>query len=344
MNLSYSVNRQTLASSGVLASVTLGLEEFIDRQGGNSRQVLSRSGLKPGLYQEPNRHISLKSYCQSIHEAASSTGNEHFGLFFGEQFSPEGLGLLGYFALTAVDLRSAIKGMQTYFLVFQSNSQLNFEMEKGVCRLEYRLLDGDIVDRTQDAELTVGMFNNVLRRALGESWAPLEIHFQHPALVDASPHREAFGCEVKFQQSRNEILFRESCLDQPMPDANPMLNNVVRGTIADLVSTAPQILSTAQRARSEIIELLPQGEACIDQVARRMSLSRRTLQRQLSAEQYSFKALVDELREELAIYYLEYDRLRISEVAYRLGYSEISAFTRAFMRWKNLSPSDWRAR
>ena len=330
--------------SSVLASVTLGLEEFIEAQGGHSAEVLARSGLKSGLYEKPNRHIPLKHYCNSMHEAARSTHNEHFGLWFGEQFDPEGLGLFGFHAITSPDLRAAIHSMQEYFPVFQRNSLLQMAVRNGICQLEYRLLDGDIMDRRQDAELTVGMLNNVLRRAMGDQWSPLEVHFQHPALVDAGQHREAFQCDIRFRQESNLILFRESCLNQPMPDANAMLNNVTRGSILELAGVVQQNLSTVQRTKSEIIELLPSGEVSLDRVASRLNLSSRTLQRLLSAEQQSFKGVIDEVREELAICYLGYERLSISEVAYRLGYSEVSAFTRAFIRWKNMSPSDWRVR
>lgn len=328
--------------SSVLASVTLGLEEFIDAQGGKSTEVLARAGLRSRLYEQPNRNISLKHYCNSIHEAARSTGNEHFGLWFGEQFVPEGLGLFGFHAITSPDLRSALNGMLQHFPVFQRNSRLSLSTRDGICRLEYRLLDGDIVDRRQDAELTIGMLNNVLRRGLGEHWSPLAVHFQHPALVDGNPHRQAFNCDVRFQQASNLILFRESCLDRPMPDANPMLNNITLGSLMELAGKAQAVESTSQRAKSEIIELLPSGEASLERVADRLHLSQRTLQRLLATESYSFKNLLDEVREELAVCYLTYERLSISEVAYRLGYSEVSAFTRAFMRWKAMSPSDWR--
>jgi AraC-like DNA-binding protein len=127
-----------------------------------------------------------------------------------------------------------------------------------------------------------------------------------------------------------------------MPDANPMLNNITRGSLMELAGKVEQDQSTAQRAKSEIIELLPNGEASLERVAQRLHLSQRSLQRQLASESYSFRSLLDEVREELAVCYLNYERLSISEVAYRLGYSEVSAFTRAFVRWKNLSPSDWR--
>lgn len=334
-------SRGTVPSS-VLASVTMGLEEFIDEQGGRSAQVLSRAGLTSGLYQSPNRHISLKHYINSMHEAALSTGNEHFGLWFGEQFEPEGLGLFGFHAVTSPDLRSAIEGMQEYFPVFQRNSLLQMEVKEGICQLEYRLLDGEIMDRRQDAELTLGMLNNVLKRAMGAHGSPLEVHCQHPALVDAQQHRQAFQCDIRFHQERNVILFRESCLDLPMPDAHQMLNNVTLGSIRELAGLVEQTLTTVQRAKSEIIALLPDGEASLDHVARRLNLSSRTLQRQLAAEKHSFKRLVDEVREEQAVCYLNYERLSVSEIAYRLGYSDVSAFTHAFIRWKDVSPSDWR--
>ncbi len=332
----------SLVGSGVLASVTVGLEEFIDSQGANSASVLSRAGLDSGLYNQPNRHISLKHYCNSMHEAARATGNEHFGLWFGNQFQPEGLGLYGYHAISAPTLKDAIAGMVQNFHAFQRNSLLTFEQQDDLCFLEYKLLDGEIMDRRQDAELTVGMFANVLKRGMGQHWNPLEVHFQHPALVQSSPHRDAFQCDIRFNEQRNVIVFKRQCLEQPMPNANSMLHNIALGSMLELVLHQPQTLSLSQRVKSEVIELLADGGATIDEVAGRVLLSRRSLQRQLALEGYSFSSLVEEVREALAEYYLQYDQLSISEVAFRLGYSEISAFTRAFVRWKKLNPSQWR--
>lgn len=339
--LATSGSRSTSASS-VLAAVTVGLEEFIDAQGGESRAVLSRAGLPQRSYEQPNRHISLKHYCNSMHEAARSTGNEHFGLCFGEQFQPEGLGLFGFYAITAPTLRTALLGMREHFPVFQRNSLLEVSVRHDICDVEYRLLDGEIMDRRQDAELTIGMINNVIKRAMGPGWAPLEIGFQHPPLVDANPHRQAFQCDVSFRQEKNRIRFKASCLEQAMPGADFMLNNVSLGSLLQLSATALPELSASQRVKSEIIELLPDGDVSLEAVCQRLHMSARSLQRRLAEEQYSFKSVLDEVREELALYYLSYNRLSISEIACRLGYSEISAFTRAFMRWKAVSPSEWR--
>ena len=344
MNAQFNALHLTARSeSTVLGSVTFGLEEFIDQQGGQSETVLSRAGLQPGMYKKPNVPIPLQSFCNSMHEAACSTGDEHFGLNFGASFQPEGLGVFGYHAITAPSLRDALEGMLRSFNVFQKNSLLRLTQNNDICCLEYRLLDGDIRDRRQDAEVTIGMLNNVLRRALGPRWSPLEVHFQHPALVDALRHRDAYHCDVSFQRQSNFIFFRASCLDTPMPDADPVLHGITLDAIAQLSgNNGLQGLSVTQRVRSEVVDLLPTGELSLDQVAERLLQSPRTLQRALSAENQSFKTIVEVTRQELADYYLSYDQLSLSEVAFRLGYSELSAFTRAFMRWKNVPPSQWR--
>jgi AraC-like DNA-binding protein len=329
-------------TSSVIASVTVGLDAFIDAQGGQSQEVMARAGLLPDLHKQPNRHISLNHYIASMHEAAKSTGNEHFGLWFGEQFQPEGLGAFGFYAMTSGTLRDALAGMQAYFPVFQRNSVLQLDTHQGICELEYRLLDGDIMDRRQDAELTLGMLNNVVKHAMGEQWSPLGVDFQHPALVDANPHRTAFCCDVRFQQARNVIRFRESCLDQPMAKADPMLNGVLVGMLQEMASQPLAPISMTQRVKSEIIECLPSGDISIECVAKRLNQPVRSLQRRLKEENSSFKTLTETVREDLATYYLNYNTLTVSEIAYRLGYSEVSAFTRAFLRWKGINPTQWR--
>ncbi|WP_166434194.1 AraC-like transcriptional regulator QhpR [Vibrio viridaestus] len=324
-------------SSTVLGTVTYGLEEFIQRQGGESSVVLKRAGLKSNAFQRPNQPILLQAFCNSMHEAAKSTGNDHFGLSFGAQYEPEGLGVFGYQAITSMTLRDALHNMISSFDVFQNNSLLKLTTKDSICALEYRLLDGDIKDRRQDAEVTIGMLLNVLCRAMGDKWTPLQIQFQHPALVNNHTHRDFYHCDVTFQQRSNFIFFRESCLDTPMPDANPILNGVVGDTIDQIRGTKGVTMSTVQRVKSEIIDLLPSGEVSLEVIARNLSKSPRSLQRLLSSEQASFGMLLDQTRQELAEYYLSYEKVSLSEIAFRLGYSEQSAFTRAFMRWKSVS-------
>jgi AraC-like DNA-binding protein len=101
-------------------------------------------------------------------------------------------------------------------------------------------------------------------------------------------------------------------------------------------------ISMTQRVKSEIIECLPSGDISIECVAKRLNQPVRSLQRRLKEENSSFKTLTETVREDLATYYLNYNTLTVSEIAYRLGYSEVSAFTRAFLRWKGINPTQWR--
>ncbi len=332
------------SQSSVMAAVTLGLEEFIDHQGGDSVAVLCKSKLQKQSYRQPNQHISLNQYIDTIHESAKSTGNENFGLWFGHQFQPESLGLFGFYAITSDNLLGSIKSMEEIFPVFQRNSLLRLSKKNNVCQLEYRLLDGDIGDRRQDAELTLAMFKNIFARALGDNWSPLSVEFQHCALTTTNQHRDAFNCEVQFKRQKNCIRFRESSLGQPMTSADPMLHTVLAGVMAEQLSAPKQPLSWSRRIKSEIIDQLSNGQVDVLPICHTLHLSQRSLQRRLKEEQTSFKQLLDEVRLDQAMHYLSYDRLTISEIAYRLGYSEVSVFTRAFLRWKGINPSQWRER
>lgn len=185
---------------------------------------------------EPSAPIPLFSLCRAMDDAARRTQNDNFGLWFGHQFAPQSLGLLGYLATSSPNLGQALRNMVEYFPVYQQSSLLRLCEAQGICRLEYRLQDAAIASRRQDAELSLTQFCNVMRLALG------------PA----------------------------------------------------------------------------------------------SLQRRLKEEKECFKQLIESIRRELAHTYLQEERLSISELSFRLGYTEVSTFSRGFTRWHGMSPRQWR--
>lgn len=103
----------------VLASVMVGLEDFITHQGGHGESVLKRVGLSSDMPLNPNAPISLRNYCAAMDEAVRQTGNDNFGLWFGNQFKTEALGMLGFLLLSSTTLREAINNLVTFFPVHQ---------------------------------------------------------------------------------------------------------------------------------------------------------------------------------------------------------------------------------
>lgn len=330
------------AGPTVMATAISGLAEFIEHQGADAQGILHRSGLGTDPL-EPSAPIPLFGLCNAMDDAVRRTHNDNFGLWFGHQFAPQSLGLLGYLATSSPTLGQALRNMVEYFPVYQQSSLLRLCEAQGICRLEYRLQESMIASRRQDAELSLTQFCNVMRLALGPTWAALEIHFEHPRPSDWQAHREAFGADVRFAMPCNAILFRASELSKPMPYSDSQLLAIIKQSMQQLRPTGSGVPpSLVERVREQILTLLPDGEPRLDQIAERLSVPAWTLQRRLKEEQECFKQLIESIRRELAHTYLQEERLSISELSFRLGYTEVSTFSRAFMRWHGVSPRQWR--
>jgi AraC-like DNA-binding protein len=324
-----------------MATAISGFAEFIAHQGADAQDILRRSGLGTDPL-EPSAPIPLFGLCSAMDDAVRRTHNDNFGLWFGHQFAPQSLGLLGYLATSSPTLGQALRNMVEYFPVYQQSSLLRLCEAQGICRLEYRLQDTRIASRRQDAELSLTQFCNVMRLALGPSWAALEVHFEHPRPSDWHAHREAFGAEVRFAMQYNAILFRATELGKPMPYSDSQLLAIIKQSMQQLRPTTQIAPSLVARVREQILGVLPDGEPRLDDIAERLSVPAWTLQRRLKEENECFKQLIESIRRELAHTYLQEERLSISELSFRLGYTEVSTFSRAFMRWHGVSPTQWR--
>jgi AraC-like DNA-binding protein len=189
------------------------------------------------------------------------------------------------------------------------------------------------------AEMTAG-----IRKVVGQpAWAPLEVRLGHPRPPSIATHEAFFCAPVVFGAARPEILTRASDLRLPMLRADRMLARFLERHAEELlakIADAPDELTAVKRV---IIEELSRG-AREESVAARLAMGVRTLRRHLKDRGRSFRALVDEVRRELAERHLEEGRLDIGEISDLLGFSEPSAFHRAFRRWTGTAPQRFRAR
>ena len=180
------------APPGVIASAATGIVAFIEARGGDVDRIFGRAGIAPDTAGSPTLKVELKSYCQLFEVASADTKCDNFGLWFGNQFQPRDLGLWGYSAISAPTLGGALSNLVDLFLFHQQSSSMSLRRgQDGLMRLEYQIEAPDIVERRQDAELSLGMFLNVFRDCLGQQWVPEEVHFEHPRPADS--HRARKG-------------------------------------------------------------------------------------------------------------------------------------------------------
>jgi AraC-like DNA-binding protein len=306
------------------------------------QRVFGWVGLSENQMCDINEPIDLGSYVRMLELAAVDTGNDNFGLWFGQQFKPEMLGLIGAVAIASPNLGSGLASMARFFPYHQQATHTAFVCQGQWARLEYRIIDGGIVDRRHDAELTLGMFVNVLRHCLGATWTPEAIHFEHPRPSEFREHQQAFGAPVHFGQRTNALIFRSDRLGQPMPQgclhrANAYCQELLR------ISSNTGVLSLLDHVKGEIRSGLPDGVPAIETVADAIGMPRWTLQRRLGNHGLSFSDAIDLVRRELAERHIRQVFVPVSDISHVLGYSELSAFSRAFRRWFGVSPQRFRA-
>lgn len=332
------------AEIGVLSAAASGLVDYIDCQGGDADRILGRAALDPEMLGEPTLSLDLEQYCRVFEEAARQTRNDNFGLGFGQQFRPEALGLLGYVGLCSATLGDALHNLASVFPCHQQGSLLRLVERDGLCRLDYQVLHGSVRHKRQDAELSLGMFANLMREALGPRWTPEQVHFEHARPEAWHAHVKAFDAPVLFEQPSNALVFQRSVLQRPMPGRDDRLLRVMLATIRQLGAAQAAPPDLLAQAREVLAEQLTGGTASLESLADQLQLPRWTLQRRLADQGLTFTALLDDVRRHSATFYLRQQGVSLSELALRLGYSELSAFSRAFRRWYGMSPRQWRQR
>jgi AraC-like DNA-binding protein len=326
----------------VLASAATGIVSFIERSGGDIDRIFGNSGIAPEMAGSPTLKLRLKDYCRLFEEASRRTQHDNFGLWFGNQFQPRDLGLWGYAAVSSPTLGAALENLVGLFRYHQESSMMRLApAADGLVRLEYRVEAPEIVERRQDAELSLGMFLNVIRECCGPHWAPEEVYFEHPRPQLWQDHRAAFAAPVYFGQPTNALAFRADVLGRPMPACDLKLLATMQ-TCLEALGLKGGGQSLQDRIAAAIRTRLPGGAPTLEQIAAELRVSAAAIQRSLAERGLTYKDAVEEMRKSLARMYLEQRQLPLTEVALLLGYSELSAFTRAFTRWTGVSPRVYR--
>src|SRR5690606_11585243 len=189
---------------------------------------------------------------------------------------------------------------------------------------------------------------NVVRQILGDPQLnPAIVEFAHEDARFADEYAQYFGCSVRFGAPRNRIAFLGEVFDRPIPGALPntrvFLEELAMLRADRAGATGAASMDFVALVRVELLEAIPTGNFEAATVARRLSVSTRTLQRRLTAEGCAYRDLVDEVRVQMALELLAQPELSTEEIAFKLGYTRASSFNRAFKRWTGSAPGDVRS-
>lgn len=335
------------AKPEILAAAASGVESAITASAVRPARVFELAGVDPARVSDPDLRLDLVDYCRLMETAANETGDGLFGAHFGRSFTALNFKAVGALAVSSAHLEGGLRALAHSYSWIQENSRVELTLDYGMALLEYQICDGRILARQQDAELTIAAFCALIRHAVGPAWRPREIHFEHGAGAARREYQRVFGTSVFFDQPTNAMVIEARSLSTPMARPDPdAFDRAARFLHRRLAADSPPAgpdrrpLDAELGAISYVIESQCRAaDINIGAVARRMGLTVHGLRRRLKALHAPFDELVSGVRQRLAIHYVDETDRSMTEIALLLGYSELSAFSRAFKSWTGTGPT-----
>ncbi|MEM5582071.1 AraC family transcriptional regulator ligand-binding domain-containing protein [Roseibium sp. AS2] len=326
----------------IISGALNGLQAMLVQNGLEPAALGRQSGVPVGAWQDSSHEIPLFAFVEIYEHGAAMLGQPGVGWQSGPLLDLADLGELGDALLTAATVGSALRTFERFIRYIQSETDLQLAVEDGVATLTYRILNPDIWPRRQDAEFTLSVLTELIRRGAGDNWHPDLVCFEHSAARSQSNFLSASGSFCLFDCETNALSFPESVLSRPMPRDDTGRHRRVLKVLSRELASRVRANSIAARTRTAIYESLGTGASDQETVARRLGLSRRSLHRHLGEEGTRFSILLDECRYRVARHALIDTPHSLAQIACELDYSDQTAFERAFKRRTGITPRQYR--
>lgn len=329
-----------MGEATVAAGVVQGLIDFAVSKGANRAEMHQLAEIDPSLLADHDNRIALSRYRALMAVAIRLSGEPALALHYGEQIDLSEDSLVGLITRSSPTMLDALMQLNRY-------GELVMEVDTGSTqRFEIVRETGEIwlVDNRRNSdefpELTETTFARLAcgPRHFTDRLKPGAMEFTHAAPSYAAEYERVFQAPVEFECRRNAMKLDEDWLTYPLALTPPYMFGILTARADALLESLKAETTFKARVESQLATMLHEGDVSIERVAAQMAMSRQTLYRRLKAEGTTFKDVLDELRHQLAIGYLRGGKVSVNQVAYLTGFSDPSAFSRAFRRWTGQSP------
>ena len=295
--------------------------------------------LTPELLGDDDARISPAQFCVAWAEAARLTGEPQLALAIARATPAGSFGIVEYVCRAAPTLGEALQRWVRYLNLLDDAVEVALEVEGD--RAYLRVVRESEAPAPASHELCFALVAQQARQLSAAPFRIAAVEYSHRG--DAAAHRAWFDAPVTFGAQHTQLVLPASALDAALVSSDPALLAILTRAADELQKRAPSDPSLASQVARVLRDTLREDEGSAERIAKRLGLSPRSLQRRLKDEGTSFQAVRDATRKELAARYLD-ERLSIAEVSFLLGFSEPSAFFRAFKRWTGTTPLEARRR
>ena len=305
--------------------------------------LLQKAGLTVRQAEDLAVRLPVRAQIRFLELASTALEDEFLGFHLAQSFDLREIGLVYYVLASSAILHEALQRVARYSTTVNDGISLKCYERNDVAVLFRYVGVARHSDRHQ-IEFWMTVLTRACRELTGRRLLPLRVQMTHHREGDCSELNRFFGCDVELGAAVDEVAFAPAIKDLTVVGADPYLNNLLVAYCEEALARRPTTSGDLRSGvENAIAPLLPHGKVTVAAIARTLGMSQRSLSRGLAARGLTLGKILDELRSDLAKRHIKDKDLSISEIAWLVGYQEVSAFTHAFKRWTGRTPTEMRA-
>ena len=329
-----------------LASMGQTFRRLLELHGLDAVAIARSAGVDLAAIPAPGERIEVDKIDAILGVAIPRVSDPAFGLQAARCWHPSELGVLGYAWLSSSTLRTGLERAVRHSRLVGERGITEIEDTRQGLKIRFWAKRGHpavVPVAAVFVDIAISLLFDMCRMNAGAALRPVAASLRRRKPDPADAYERFFGCPVRFDAEESAFVLSAKDADRPLPSANRQLAATFDRMLTEELARLDKA-DVVSRTRAAVLEHLSSGEGSEEDTAKQLHMSPRTLQRKLAEAKTTYVQLVDDTRKDLALRYIEDQRRSVTDITFSLGFSQPSAFTRAFKRWTGLSPSEYRTK
>ena len=295
----------------------------------------------PLLLEVPTKRLPVQYVNNLIQNLRHTIPDPDLGLHIGEHFRFT-MDIIHFITFNSPTLKEALENNFRYANLAHDLCKPTLSIQENSAIITLTEMIQDLAEYRTVVEAHLSYFYMLILHLTGRRIMLDGVHFIHPAPPDIKEHQRIFNTSVQFDQKDNKIFFHKKYLDTPLIHANPGLLKSFEHLAKNVQKELNRHDTFSAQVEKVIMKALFTGRADVNRVSQTLGITTRSLQKRLKNEGTKYQELLEKVKKERAEYFLEQTDMSMINITFLLGYSEQSAFNRAFKKWTGLTPSEYR--